>query len=164
MAQLDPSQRQSLEARITSLAETVAVPLGMEVVLVEVRGGGRAVVRVYIDRQPGGVTLEDCESFSKRFGVVLDVEDWIDFPYVLEVSSPGLDRPLVKEQDFQRFMGQTARIRTRQPQEGQRNFKGTILAVEGGKIGLEITPGKQIEIDLSEIEKANLVSHIGGPS
>ena len=161
MAQLDSKQRQALEAQVTSLADTVAAALGLEVVLVEIKGGGgRSVVRVYIDQQPGGVTLEDCERFSKRFAVVLDVEDWIPFSYTLEVSSPGLDRPLVKESDFRRFLGRNVRIRTRTPKDGQRKFKGTIRAMAEGRVGLEVEPGKQIEIALDDIEKANLVIEI----
>jgi ribosome maturation factor RimP len=161
MAQLDSKQRQALEAQVTSLAENVAAALGLEVVLVEIKGGGgRSVVRVYIDQQPGGVTLDDCERFSKRFAVVLEVEDWIPFSYVLEVSSPGLDRPLRKESDFTRFVGKSARVRTRAPREGQRNFKGTIRSVQEGTVGLEVAPDKQIEIAPDDIEKANLVIEI----
>ena len=107
MAVSDSNQRQSLETRITKLAEQVAASMGMEVVLVEVKGdGNRSIVRTFID-QPGGITLDDCERFSKRFSVLLDVEDWIPFSYTLEVSSPGVNRPLVKESDFKRFAAKT---------------------------------------------------------
>jgi ribosome maturation factor RimP len=149
-----------LETRVNNLAEQVAAATGMEVVLTEIKGGGnRSVVRVFIDRA-GGVTLDDCERFSKRLSVALDVEDWIASSYVLEVSSPGLDRPLRKELDFQRFQGKRARIRTRVPLEGQRNFRGMILGAEGGKIGLELEAGRRLEIALSDIEKANLVADL----
>jgi ribosome maturation factor RimP len=127
---------------------------------VEVKpGAGRSVVRVFLDK-PEGVSLEDCERFSKRFSVLLDVENWVPFSYVLEVSSPGLDRRLVRGADFQRFLGRSAKLRTRQPREGQRNFKGKILAVQAGTVELEIAPGSRIEIALSDIEKANLVMEI----
>jgi ribosome maturation factor RimP len=160
MARQDLNWRESLEARITSLAEQVAASMGMELVLAEIKGGGnRSIVRTFID-QPGGISLNDCERFSKRFSVVLDVEDCIPFSYVLEVSSPGLDRPLVKEADFRRHIGRTAKVRTRLPLEGQRSFKGTILGVTLGRIDLGVAPGKQVEIALSEIEKANLVAEI----
>jgi len=149
-----------LETRVNTLAEQVAAATGMEVVLTEIKGGGnRSVVRVFIDRA-GGVTLDDCERFSKRFSVALDVEDWIASRYVLEVSSPGLERPLRKELDFRRFQGKRAKIRTRVPLEGQRNFRGTILGVEGGKVGLELEAGRRLEIALSDIEKANLVADL----
>jgi len=94
------------------------------------------------------------------FSVALDVEGWIASRYILEVSSPGLERPLRKEPDFRRFQGKRAKIRTRVPLEGQRNFRGTILGVEGGKVGLELEAGRRLEIALSDIEKANLVADL----
>jgi len=159
-AQIEMRQHESLEARIQALAEQLAASMEMEIVLVEIRGGGnRPIVRTYIDR-PGGVTLADCERFSKRLSVLLDVEDWIPFSYMLEVSSPGLDRPLVKEADFQRFAGKSARVRTRRLVEGQKNFRGKILGVTQGRLGLEVAAGKQVNIDVGDIEKANLVIEI----
>jgi len=160
MAVSDLNQRQSLQTRITALAEQVAAPMGMEIVLLEIKGdGNHSVVRTFID-QPGGVTLDDCERFSKRFSVSLDVEDWIPFSYVLEVSSPGVNRPLVKEADFQRFCGKNIKVRTRDPVEGQKNFKGKIVGVTEGRLELEVAPGKQIEIALMDIEKANLMADL----
>ncbi len=160
MAVSDMNQRQSLESRITELAEQVADSMGMEVVLVEIKGdGNRSVVRTFID-QPTGITLDDCERFSRRFSVALDVEDWIPFSYTLEVSSPGVNRPLVKESDFARFCGQNAKVRTRLPFEGQRNFKGKIVGVTEGRLALEVAPGKQIGIALGNIEKARLIADL----
>ncbi len=157
---MDSIQRVSLESRIASLAENVAGSMGLEIVLIEIKGGGnRSIVRVFID-QPGGISLGDCEGFSKRFSVVLDVEDAIPFSYILEVSSPGLDRPLVKEADYVRFSGRTARIRTKQAYEGQRNFKGKILGITDGRLDFELAVGKKVEISLADIEKANLVIEI----
>lgn len=159
MAHADDRQ-ESLEARITALAEEVAASAGMEVVLVEIKGGGnRSIIRIFID-QPGGITLSDCERFSKRFSVLLDVEDWIPFSYVLEVSSPGLNRPLVKEADFRRFSGKKATVKTKNPVEGQKHFKGRILGVAEGKVGLEVATGRQVEIPIGDIAKANLVAEI----
>jgi ribosome maturation factor RimP len=160
MTQDESDTKESLEARIAALAEQTAAAIGMEVVLVEIMGGGnRSIVRVFID-QPGGVSLDDCERFSKRLSVLLDVEDWIPFSYVLEVSSPGLDRPLINEMDFQRFAGRNAKIRTRLPLEGQRNFKGKILRTGQGRVIIELGQGKQVEISMAEIEKANLVAEL----
>ena len=157
---MEPDGQQSLETRIRELVEQVATPMGLEIVLVEIRGAGaRPVLRAYID-QPGGITLADCERFSKRLSVVLDVEDWIPFSYTLEVSSPGLARPLVKEEDFRRFAGKTARIRSRVPVGGQKNFKGRILGVTAGRVELEVAPGRQVEIAVGEIEKANLIIEV----
>jgi ribosome maturation factor RimP len=159
MAHADDRQ-ESLEARISALAEEVAASVGIEVVLAEIKGGGnRSTVRIFID-QPGGITLSDCERFSKRLSVLLDVEDWIPFSYVLEVSSPGLNRPLVKQSDFQRFLGRQATVRMRTPVAGQKNFKGRILNVTEGRLGLEVAAGKQVEIAIGDIEKANLVAEI----
>jgi ribosome maturation factor RimP len=160
MTQGELDTKEPLEARIATLAEQIAAAMGMEVVLVEIKGGGnRSIVRVFIDR-PGGISLGDCERFSKRFSVLLDVEDWIPFSYVLEVSSPGLNRPLVKETDFQRFAGKIAKIRTRLPLEGQRSFKGRIFGADRGRVIIELDQGKQVEISLAEIEKANLVAEL----
>ena len=133
MAQVDLVEHESLRKQLTALARRVAASMGMEVVLVELKGGaGRSVVRIFID-QPGGISLDDCQRFSKRASVALDVEDLIPFSYVLEVSSPGLDRPLVQEEDYRRYAGRLAKIR------------------------LETEPGKELEVSLPDIEKANLV-------
>jgi ribosome maturation factor RimP len=157
MAHVDLEGHGSLKEQLTALAERVASSMGMEVVLVELKGGaGRSVVRIFID-QPGGISLEDCERFSKRVSVALDVEDLIPFSYVLEVSSPGLDRPLVREEDYRRFAGRRAKIRLRAAREGRRNIQARILGVDQGRIRLETDPGEVIEVALPDIEKANLV-------
>jgi ribosome maturation factor RimP len=149
-----------LKARITELAEKTASSMSLEVVLVELKNeGGRQVLRVFLD-QPAGITLGDCERFSKRFAVTLDVEDWIPFAYVLEVSSPGVNRPLVKEADFQRFIGSTARVRTRNPIAGQKNFKGRIVGADEGRVTIEDAPDKLVTIEVADVEKANLVADL----
>jgi ribosome maturation factor RimP len=160
MAMSDENPRQSLENRVAELAEQFAASVQMEVVLAEIKGeGNQSIVRIFVDKS-GGVMLEDCERFSKRFSVLLDVEDLIPFRYTLEVSSPGINRPLVKESDFKRFCGKDAKIRVRGPLEGQRNFKGKIVGVTEGRLELEIMPGKQIGIALKDIEKANLIGDL----
>ncbi|MBM3788842.1 MAG: ribosome maturation factor RimP [Acidobacteria bacterium] len=160
MGHHDSSESTALQAKITALAEQVAASMGMEVVLVELRGsGGRSVLRIYIDR-PGGVNLEDCERFSKRVSVLLDVEDPVPHSYVLEVSSPGLDRPLVREEDFRRFLGKRAKVRTRVATEGRRNYQGRILDAGNGRVILETETGRAIELAVPDIEKANLVIEI----
>jgi ribosome maturation factor RimP len=157
MARVDLDEHGSLKEQLASLAQRVACSMDMEVVLVELKGGaGRSVVRIFID-QPGGVSLDDCERFSKRVSAVLDVEDLIPFSYVLEVSSPGLDRPLVREEDYRRFAGRLAKIRLHSAQEGRRNFQARILGSDQGRIRLEAEPGRVLEVALSDIEKANLV-------
>jgi ribosome maturation factor RimP len=160
MAVPESDRRLSLQTRITELAEQVAASMGLEVILVEIKGdGNRSIVRVFID-QPSGVTLDDCERFSKRFSVTLDVEDWIPFTYTLEVSSPGVNRPLVKEADFQRYCGKNAKVRTKLPLAGQSNFKGKIVSATEGQLTLEITSGKQVGIAIADIEKANLIAEL----
>ena len=160
MAVPESGHKPSLQIRITELAEQVATSMELEVILVEIKGdGNRSIVRTYIDK-PSGVTLDDCERFSKRFSVTLDVEDWIPFSYILEVSSPGVNRPLVKEADFQRYCGKDAKVRTRSPLAGQSNFKGKIVSVSEGQITLEIALGKQVGIAIADIEKANLIAEL----
>ena len=156
----EENDRQSLKIRITELAEKTAFSMKMEVVLVEIRNeGGRTILRVYID-QPGGVTLEDCEQYSRRFSTIMDVEDFVPFAYILEISSPGVNRPLVKEADFQRFLGENARVRTYRPIEGQRNFKGKIVDVTDNRVTFESAPDKRVVIAVADIEKANLIADL----
>jgi ribosome maturation factor RimP len=160
MSASEINQRESLEKRITGLAEQVADSMGMEVVLVEIKGDGRhSIIRTYID-QPAGISLDDCERFSRRLSVSLDVEDWIPFSYVLEVSSPGVNRPLIKEADFRRFSGRNVKVRTKVPIKGQRNFKGKIAGVTEGRLELEIVPDEKMEIALMDIEKASLIADL----
>jgi len=157
---LEGKDRQSMKVRITELAEKTAFSLTMEVVLVEIRNeGGRSIVRVYVDK-PTGVMLEDCELFSRRFSVAMDVEDFVPFAYVLEVSSPGVNRPLVNEADFKRFQGENARVRTSRPIEGQRNFKGRIVDVTESRVTFELAPDKQVVVAVADIEKANLIADL----
>ena len=154
------TQRQSLESRISDMAEEVASSMGMEVVLIEIKGSGKnSTLRTFID-QPGGITLDDCERFSRRFSVLLDVEDWIPFSYTLEVSSPGINRPLVKESDFERFCGKDIKVHTRTPVDGQKNFKGAIAHVADGHIAIQIAPERTVSIALKDIEKANLIGDL----
>jgi ribosome maturation factor RimP len=160
MTDADLKEREAVSSRVTEIAEKLAASMGMEVVLLEIKGsGGRSVVRAFID-QPGGITLQDCERFSKRFSVLLDVEDSIAFSYILEVSSPGIDRPLVKAEHFVRFAGKQAKVRMRVPLSGQRNFLGKILGVTGDRLQLETSEGIHKELPLAQIEKANLVAEI----
>ena len=131
----------STEAKVKTLAETVVSRSGYELVDVEYRREPEGwKVRLFIDR-PGGVTLSDCEKISHEFGTILEVEDPIPHRYTLEVSSPGLDRPLKKEADFLGAVGLRVRLTTREPMNGQRHFTGRLLAAaapEGGD-GLALT-------------------------
>ncbi|HZI20794.1 MAG TPA: ribosome maturation factor RimP [Pyrinomonadaceae bacterium] len=146
----------SAEARVREIAERVAADNGLELVHAELAGGARTpVVRVFIDK-PGGVTHEDCSRVSEHVGTVLDVEDFIHSAYTLEVSSPGLERGLYKREDYERFAGRSAKVRTRGAIGGQRNFRGRLLSVEGDSVLFEDKTNGRVSIPLAEIVKANL--------
>ena len=156
--------------KIREIAERVAQSSGLELVDLELLGGGKArALRVFIDK-PGGVTHDDCSNFSREAGTIFDVEDAVPGgTYTLEVSSPGLDRKLSKQQDFERFVGSLVRLMTRDPVNGNRHFEGRLKSFEGGQLKLDLTPrkkskkhqevepGTEVEIAFSNVEKANLV-------
>jgi ribosome maturation factor RimP len=135
------------------LLESTLAGLGYELVDFERSGKGK-LLRIFIDKA-GGITLDDCAMVSKHLGRVLAVEG-IDYDR-LEVSSPGLDRPLKKEQDFARYTGQKARLKLRVPMAGQRNFVGVLREIREGKVEIEVDDGKRVSVDLSNLEKARLV-------
>ncbi len=149
--------------RIREICERVAVSSGLEIVEVDLRGGGKGrMLRVVIDK-PGGVTHEDCASLSREVGTILDVEDVVPGgSYTLEVSSPGLDRKLTKAADYQRFTGSRVRLVTREPVAGRRDFDGRLESFTDGRLTLEV-PGKKkqppsrVEIELSNVDRAHLV-------
>ena len=147
---------------IWSLVESVATGLGYEVVDVEFRPHPRnGLLRVYIDKPPGvepeGIVLEDCEIVSRQLSAMLDVEDPIPGQYRLEVSSPGMDRPLRKPEDFERFAGAIIKVRMGMPSEtGQRNFTGKLLGMQGQDIKIEVD-GEELSLPLGGIEKAQIV-------
>ena len=131
---------------------------GLGVELLEVRqvvDHGRSVIRIVIDRE-GGIKVGDCELVSRELGTPLDVAGLIPDRTFLEVSSPGLNRPLVKEADFQRFAGQKVWIRTRDPIDGRRNFKGTLQGIEQQQISVLID-GQAFQVPYREIDRAQLV-------
>lgn len=137
------------------LAPTVE-SLGYELVDVELRLGGKnGLLRLYID-QPDGIGLSDCETVSRQVSTVLDVEDPIPGHYVLEVSSPGLDRRLTKPEHYRRFLGEDVRIKLRFPVEGRRNFRGALRAANEVTVEVEVD-GKLHELPLTNIESARLV-------
>ncbi len=129
--------------------------LGYELVDLERSAKGR-LMRVFIDK-PGGVNLDDCSAVSQHLSRVLAVEN-VDYDR-LEISSPGLDRPLRSERDFVRFAGSQARVRLRVPIEGQRNFVGVLRQAEAGKVQLDVD-GRIVTIDLGNLEKARLVPQL----
>src|SRR5215467_4613978 len=162
------------EASVRGIADRVASSSGLEVVEIELCGGGKSrMLRVFIDK-PAGVTHEDCANFSREFGTILDVEDAVPgAQYTLEVSSPGLDRKLVRPGDFDRFAGHRVHLVTREPVAGRRNFEGRLLGREGERVKLDLNAPKgkakarrakegppapmEVLIEIRNLEKANLV-------
>jgi ribosome maturation factor RimP len=146
----------SIEKRVEGIAERVAAEHGLELVHAEVAGpDGKPVIRIFIDK-PEGVTHEDCSTMSHHLGTILDVEDFIHSAYTLEVSSPGLERGLYKRADYERFAGSQARLKTARAINGQRNFRGQIMAVEGNSVIFEDRTTGTVTIPLESIAKANL--------
>jgi ribosome maturation factor RimP len=156
--------------KIREIADRVAQSSGLELVDLELHGGGKArMLRIYIDK-PGGVTHEDCANFSREAGTIFDVEDAVPGgSYTLEVSSPGLDRKLSTPDEFERFVGSLVKVMTREPVNGNRHFEGRLKAFQDRRLWVELTPrtkskkhepvepGAEVEIDLANVEKANLV-------
>ncbi len=130
--------------------------LGYELSDLEVKLGGRSgVLRLFIDH-PDGIGLDDCEKVSRAVSALLDVEDPLPGQYNLEVSSPGLDRKLTKVEHFQRFTGETVKVRTRFPIAGRRRFRGTLVASDDEQIVVEVD-GEAHSLPLAKIETARLV-------
>lgn len=156
--------------KVREIADRVAQSSGLEVVDIDLRGGGKArTLRIFIDK-PDGVTHEDCSTFSREAGIIFDVEDAVPGgTYTLEVSSPGLNRKLLKASDYERFTGSLVKLMTRDPIDGNRHFEGRLKVFENNRLTLELSsrkknkkheavePGTQVEIDLANVEKANLV-------
>ncbi|HEX3352395.1 MAG: ribosome maturation factor RimP [Terriglobales bacterium] len=157
--------------KIREIAERVAASSGLEVVEVELRGGGKArMLRIVIDK-PAGVTHEDCANLSREVGTILDVEDAVPGSYTLEVSSPGLDRKLIRPADYERFTGSRVKLTTQQPVNGNRHFEGRLESFQQGRLTLDLSAARKkrrpeqsaaekLEIDLANVEKANLVPEI----
>ncbi len=146
---------EKLLEEIQEIVQPILVAQGFELVDLEYQREGRGwVLRLYIDRE-GGIHLDDCADVSRDLGAVLDVHDIIPHSYSLEVSSPGLTRPLKKIEDFGKYQNRRVEVRTFAPIAGQRNFKGFLRGMEGEKVRLEIE-GQIQEIPFGAIAKANL--------
>jgi len=142
--------------RIRQLVAEAVEGQGYELVELELKGSGNnSVLRIYIDK-PGGVSHSDCGLVSEQVGTVLDVEDVIPYQYTLEISSPGLDRKLVRESDYTRFEGKQAKIQTRIPLQHQKVFKGRLRGLRDGSVLLELQSGSVLEIPLDVIQEARL--------
>lgn len=142
--------------QVSELIDPILSEMRFELIDVEyLSDRGRWVLRVYIDKE-GGVTLDDCAKVSGELGDLIDIKNIIEHDYVLEVSSPGLNRPLKKEADFIRAIGKKIKVRTRAPVDGRRNFSGVLRDFKEQKLALD-SEGGLVSLAWSGIEKANLV-------
>ena len=145
-----------LTDRLNDMLEPAVLALGFELVGVEfVRAGKHSTLRVYIDHE-NGISVDDCADVSNQVSAVLDVEDPINTEYNLEVSSPGLERPLFKQSHFAAFVGQEIVVKTNMPQQNRRNFKGVLTHVDGQSITMSVDKQDYV-IALANISKANVV-------
>src|SRR5215469_725689 len=162
--------------QVREIAKRVASSSGLELVDVEFCGGGKSrMLRITIDK-PEGVTHEDCANVSREVGTILDIEDAVPGSYLLEVTSPGLDRELSRPVEFERFVGSLIRLTTREPVNGNRHLEGRLESAHQGRITLSLQhrqgkgKGKRqqqaaaeaprVEVELANVEKANLVPEI----
>lgn len=152
-----------LEARVAHIVEPVIAGLGYRLVRVKLSSLNGATLQIMAERPDGSMTVEDCETVSRDLSPVLDVEDPIDAAYNLEVSSPGIDRPLVRRSDFERWTGHQAKIELSRPLDGRRRFKGVLAGLAGDDVRLELEAKSKLEepetvsLPLAEIGEARLV-------
>jgi ribosome maturation factor RimP len=148
--------RQEVVSKIEEIAQRVATSDGIEVVEVELKGGGRnQLLRISIDK-PEGVSHADCERVSQQVGTILDVEDVVPGRYTLEVSSPGVERKLLKPNDYIRFQGKKVKIVLREPVDDQRHWEGTLAGFDGGVVSLDTGARGVRRFPLDQVERANL--------
>ncbi|MBX3244542.1 MAG: ribosome maturation factor RimP [Acidobacteria bacterium] len=149
--------RTAIVSDVRDLAAKAAAGFGFEFVHAEIGGTKRdLVIRIFIDK-PGGITLDDCAKLSQDIEGVLDSTDMIPGAYVLEVSSPGIERELYSQEDFRKFAGKSARIKTQEPVEGKKLFKGRLIGIEGGMVSFEDKTAGIISIPYENVAKANLL-------
>lgn len=147
----------TLESRLTDMLSPAVEALGFELWGLEfVRAGKHSTLRLYIDG-PDGVTVDDCAEASRQVSAVMDVEDPISSEYYLEVSSPGMERPLFKPHHYEMYVGHEIAVKTRMPQFGQRKFQGILKAVDNG-MAVVVTAKHEVELMIDNIDKANLVA------
>lgn len=143
--------------KVTDFVLPIAHSENLDLVDVEfLKEGSDWVLRVFLENKEGDLTIEECETVSRALSAVLDEEDPIDSKYILEVSSPGLERPLKDEADFQRFKGELISVSTYQKINGQKEFVGKLKAYEDGKIIIELKEGTKLELEHSSVASANL--------
>jgi ribosome maturation factor RimP len=152
------SQPLTLEAKLTAIVAPRLLPMGFELVRVAVLGRDRPTVQVMADRADGSlISVEDCEQISRYLSAVFDVEDPIPTAWNLEVSSAGIDRPLTRPKDWNRFAGHLARVETNFPIDGRKRFSGIVLGADDQTAKLRMDDGTEPELPLRDIRRAKLV-------
>lgn len=148
-----------LERRIEGIVSPAAEGLGYELVRVMLSGGGRdGRLQIMAERRDGAaMTVDDCERLSRTVSALLDVEDPIASAYTLEVSSPGIDRPLVRRKDWERWTGHVARVEMSEPLDGRKRFKGVLLGLDGEDVRLRLDDGAEVRLPLARVARAKLV-------
>ena len=147
--------RQAIVSKVEEIAQRVGRSEGIEIIEVELKGGGHhQVLRISIDK-PEGVSHADCELISHQVGAILDVEDVVPGSYTLEVTSPGVERKLLKPADYERFQGKKAKIVLREPVENRRHWEGVLAGLKDGIIAID-TGGGLVRFRLEQVERANL--------
>jgi len=156
--------RAAVTQRVWELAEPLAMSAGLELVDVQYHPeGGRVIVRVLLDRVPNGVTLDELARVSRELGDLLDAHDAVSGRYQLECSSPGLNRPLLREVHYQRVVGQRVSLRTHEQIGGRRQFHGVLEAVQDGVVSLRDPDAGLVQVAIAAVEKANLEYDFGRP-
>lgn len=151
-----PKTKEDIESRVREVIGPILNSMNLELVELELAGQGpRAKLRLFIEK-PGGVTLADCEQASRFIGHALDVADPFPGSYTLEVSSPGLDRPLRGAEDYRRFAGRLARLKLVRPLEGEWTVVGRIQGLEGERILLEVKDRGRLEVGLADVAQGRL--------
>ncbi|MDT1060697.1 ribosome maturation factor RimP [Paracoccus sp. CPCC 101403] len=135
----------AIDRRIAEIISPVIEDLGFELVRLRLQGGKTATLQIMADRPDGGINVDDCADISTAVSAVLDVEDPLEDAYHLEVSSPGIDRPLTRMKDFATFEGYEARLETNQPIDGRKRFKGVLAGIEGDEVLLNIEEAGEVQ-------------------
>lgn len=146
----------AIDRRLADIVRPTIESLGFELVRIRLMGGRRILLQIMAERPDGGIEVDDCAAISRAVSAVLDVEDPISGEYTLEVSSPGIDRPLTRLKDFERWEGYEARLETSELIEGRKRFKGILAGVEGSEVLVEIPEGT-IGLDFDWLTDAKLV-------
>ena len=146
-----------IEKRILATIEPEAEGLGIEVVRIRMMGGRTPTLQIMIEKTDGGTDVEDCADFSRAISPLLDVHDFIDAKYHLEISTPGIDRPLTRAKDFSKWVGHLTKVELAIPIEGRRRFTGEIISEDNGTVVILLDDGMELEADVSGMTKASLV-------